>query len=218
VIWGIVLYGAWHLRTPFKIALGKGSRPFRRWYRSFNMGRGGSAGFASIMEEWANRWRPGMIFFGHSLHDREWPIGIRDDRMVTTLAGTGGGKNVAAIIPVLLSYEKGSVFVMDVKGQNAAVTAQARKDMGQDVYTFDPFGAETARLNPLDFLDPDAVDYVEKIKGIVEAMVIATDERNRVWTEWSKIVIEGLIDFEKRRPPYLYELEEAQAQESGNAE
>jgi len=188
----------WKLRTPVKIAIGKASRPLRRWYRSLGMGGGGSAGFASIVEEWGNRWRPGMIFLGHSLHDRHWPVGVRDDRMMMTLAGNGGGKGETAIIPNLLRYP-GSVFCNDTKEQNAAVTAEARRrDLGQDVYVLAPFAKETAHLNPLDGIDPEAPDYVERIKGIVEALVIAGDDKNRVWSEWSKIVIEGLTDFEIR--------------------
>ena len=53
-----------------------------------------------------------------------------------------------AIIPNLLTYP-GSVFVNDTKGQNAAVTARARRAMGQDVFVLAPFAEETAHLNPL---------------------------------------------------------------------
>ena len=81
--------------------------------------------------------------------------------------------------------------------------------MGQDVFVLAPFAEETAHLNPLAGVDPEAVDYVERIKGIAEALVIATDEKNRVWAEWSKIVIEGLIDLEIR-----YHEEEVQGEES----
>ena len=63
--------------------------------------------------------------------------------------------------------------------------------------------------NPLAGIDPEAADYVERIKGIAEALVIVTDEKNRVWAEWSKIVIEGLIDLEIR-----YHEEEVQGEES----
>jgi hypothetical protein len=198
----------WRLRTPAKVIIGKSTRKPRQWYRSFNFGRGGSASFASIVEEWANRWQPGMIFFGHSLHDRHWPVGIQDQRMLMTLAGNGGGKGDSAIINNLLTYP-GSVFVNDTKGQNAAVTARVRREMGQDTFVLAPFAAETAHLNPLAGIDPEAADYVERIKGIAEALVIVTDEKNRVWAEWSKIVIEGLIDLEIR-----YHEEEVQGEES----
>jgi type IV secretory pathway TraG/TraD family ATPase VirD4 len=198
----------WRLRTPAKVIIGKSTRKPRQWYRSFTMGRGGSAGFASILEEWANRWQPGMIFFGHSLHDCHWPVGIEDQRMLMTLAGNGGGKGESAIINNLLTYP-GSVFVNDTKGQNAAVTARARREMGQDVFVLAPFAKETAHLNPLAGLDPEAADYVERIKGIVEALVIAGEGKDRVWSEWSKIVIEGLIDLEIR-----YHEEEPQDEKS----
>ena len=161
------------------------------------MGNGGSASFAGICEEWANRWKPGQIFLGHSLFDRHWPVGTNDDRMMTTLGSNGSGKGETAIIPNLLTY-RGSIFCNDPKGQNAAVTAEARRAMGHDVYVLAPFAQETAHLNPLAGVDPEAPDYVERIKGIVEALVIAGDEKNRVWSEWSKIVIEGLIDLEIR--------------------
>ena len=45
-----------------------------------------------------------MIFLGHSLHDRHWPVGVKDDRMLMTLAGNGGGKGESAIINNLLTY------------------------------------------------------------------------------------------------------------------
>lgn len=184
----------WKLRTPTKVFLGKSTRPVRRWYRSLHFGRGGSSSFASIWEEWANRWQPGMIFFGHSLHDRHWPVGIKDERMIVTVAGNGGGKGETAIINNALTYP-GSMFINDTKGQNAAVTARARREMGQDTFVLAPFSEETAHLNPLTDIDPEAPDYVEQIKEIVEALVIMGEGKDRVWAEWSKIVIEGLIDF-----------------------
>ena len=46
-------------------------------------------GFAGICEEWANRWKPGMILLGASMFDRKWLVGIRDDRD----ADDGRGRN-----------------------------------------------------------------------------------------------------------------------------
>jgi type IV secretory pathway TraG/TraD family ATPase VirD4 len=187
----------WRLRTPAKVIIGKSTRKPRQWYRSFNFGRGGSAGFASILEEWANRWRPGMIFLGHSIHDRDWPVGVKDDRMMTILAGTGGGKNLTCVTPNLLAYP-GSVYCNDVKGQNAAITAGPRRKMGQDVYILDPFGETTARFNPLAEIDPDDSKYFERVMEIAEAIVIPGEGKDRVWSGWATIVIAGLIDLEIR--------------------
>jgi hypothetical protein len=187
----------WRLRTPTKVIIGKSTSMPRQWYRSFNFGRGGSAGFASILEEWANRWRPGMIFLGHSIHDRDWPVGVKDDRMMTILSGTGGGKNLTCVTPNLLAYP-GSVYCNDVKGQNAAITSGPRRKMGQDVYILDPFGETTARFNPLAEIDPDDSKYFERVMEIAEAIVIPGEGKDRVWSGWATIVIAGLIDLEIR--------------------
>jgi type IV secretory pathway TraG/TraD family ATPase VirD4 len=202
LIWVMALAGAWFLRTPAKIVIGRGSRPVRRLYRSLRMGGGGSAGFAGICEEWANRWRPGLILLGHSLFDRRWPVGVKDDRMMSVLGGVGAGKDETVIIPNLLLYAKGSAFVVDVKGQDAAVTAEARRKMGQAVHVLDPMGTlkqGTAHLNPLDALDPASNTYVEDIYAIVDALVIAGHENNRFWSESARTVIAGAIDYAVRR-------------------
>ena len=55
-----------------------------------------------------------------------------------TIASTGAGKGVGCIIPALLRHS-GPVVVIDPKGENYAVTARARKEMGQQVILLDPF-------------------------------------------------------------------------------
>ena len=52
---------------------------------------------------------------------------------------TGAGKGIGAVIPNLLGYP-GSAFVLDFKGENFAVTARARRELGQLVVLVDPFG------------------------------------------------------------------------------
>lgn len=52
-------------------------------------------------------------------------IGLEDDRHIITVAGSRSGKGVSMIIPNLLFY-RGSVLVIDPKGELASITA--RKD------------------------------------------------------------------------------------------
>ena len=76
----------------------------------------------------------------------------RGEGHLITVAPTGSGKGVGAVIPALLSHE-GSAIVIDPKGENYAVTAEFRRSLGQHVYVLDPFGVTDAvsdRLNPLD--------------------------------------------------------------------
>jgi type IV secretory pathway TraG/TraD family ATPase VirD4 len=207
-VWSLVLGGAGRLRTPAKVIIGKSTRPFRRWYCSFKFGGGGAAGFASILEEWANRWQPGMIFYGHSLFDRHWPIGIKDQRMLLTLAGTGGGKGESAIINNVLLHD-GSMVIVDPSGQIAAVTGEALRAKGFEVRVIDQLnilGQGTARLDPLSGLDPAAPDYVPRLRQLVDAMAVPSgDGRNRFFEEGGKTLCAGAIDYLKRRKAAEFE-------------
>ena len=86
--------------------------------------------------------------------------------------------------------------MQDFKGQNAAVTAQRRREMGQAVHILEPMGKRNgARFNPFGLLDPKARDYVEQIDAIVDALVIAGDAKNLFLDESARTLIAGLIDY-----------------------
>ena len=99
-MWGVPILAAWYLRTITKVCIGKGSRPLRRLIRSLGMGGGGSSAFAGICEEWANRWKPGMILLGASMFDRNWLVGIRDDPASDVIAAPAAVKAAAPFCPI----------------------------------------------------------------------------------------------------------------------
>ena len=201
-LWGGPVLFAWHLRTAAKVCIGKGSRPLRRLIRSLGMGSGGSSAFAGICEEWACRWKPGMILLGASMFDRKWLVGVRDDRHQITISSTGGGKGRSVVLPNLLTYP-GSVLCVDVKGQNAAVSAARRRAMGQTVHVFDPMsalGGGAALYNPLAELDQNSPDYAEQLDLIADALVIPGGDKSIFWDESARIVIAGVLDYIIRAP------------------
>lgn len=65
-------------------------------------------------------------------------------------APTGTGKGVGIVVPTLLTYP-GSVFCLDVKGENYDLTARRREELGDRVYKFAPYDdhGQTHRYNPL---------------------------------------------------------------------
>ena len=81
-----------------------------------------------------------------------------------TIGGTRSGKGTNLIIPQLLSTEEflGSTVIIDVKGENAAITAKHLKASGKDVHIIDPWnlqdqlgadhGIKNSAYNPLDIL------------------------------------------------------------------
>jgi type IV secretion system protein VirD4 len=65
-------------------------------------------------------------------------------------APTRSGKGVGVVIPNLLNWPD-SVVVLDIKGENYAITAGYRAERGHPVYAFSPFddSARSHRWNPL---------------------------------------------------------------------
>jgi type IV secretion system protein VirD4 len=90
------------------------------------------------------------------------PTGDTPDRLLRhagdghllTVAPTGAGKGRCGVIPALLTHP-GPTLTIDIKGENYAVTARARRAMGHRVVAIDPFRLvvpEPDSLNPLDLI------------------------------------------------------------------
>lgn len=127
-------------------------------------------------------------------------ISYNSDRHGLTVAPTRSGKGIAQIINNLLTYQ-GSILAIDPKGENAMITAKARRDIGQDVQIVDPWnivdveGFETARFNPLDWLVKGDVDITENAMLLADALVMPSGNNDRFWVEEAKALLQGLILF-----------------------
>lgn len=177
--------------------------PILQHERMAGMGKGGSARFAGLVDEWAHIWQPGAVRLGRSLYDDSL-IGLDDDRGLLTIASNRSGKGRAAIIPNLLTWP-GSVVVVDPKGTNAAVTAARRGKgggrvtdyLGQPVHVLDPFGVvagvASAAFNPLSAVDLAGMRAKEDIGLIADALVVSTSAKDSHWDEGGRTIIAGII-------------------------
>lgn len=172
--------------------------PIRGFLDGGRMSFGGSARFATMFEEWGKPYRPGTFYVGKSLYNPYDEIGLDGEAHMLTIAGSRGGKGSSVIIPNLLLWE-GSAVVIDPKGTNAHVTAQARRDMGHDVHLIDPFGVvtkESSRFDPFDGLNPDSELVGEEIRSIADALVAPDDEKTPKdphWDESARTILAGLM-------------------------
>ena len=194
-----------------KTVIGKIAAPVAHVVRSRFTGMGGSSSFGGLFNDWAHPHRQGQLLLGGSIYSPGWIVGRSDDRHFITIATSRSGKGRSAIIPNLLTWP-GSALVIDPKGQNAAVTAAARGQgggrvktgMGQSVRIVDPFGElkaqgvdlETHRFNPLTALDPAALDAVEQIRRLTDALVVPDSSGGPdkdFWDRNASTVIAGAI-------------------------
>jgi type IV secretion system protein VirD4 len=135
-----------------------------------------------------------------------------------SIAPTRSGKGVSLIIPNLLTY-RGSVLVVDPKGENAWVTAAYRRDvLGQKTVIVDPwkevnrqYGAmagvsETvARFNPLSILNTESDEYVDDLAYLADAIIISQSSRDPHWDDSARELVAGLIAFVVESPAYRAE-------------
>jgi len=123
-----------------------------------------------------------------------------------TFGATRSGKGVNVIIPALLTYS-GSMVVIDPKGENAWITAQFRREMGQRVVILDPwdeinrrYGSQVGvteqitKFNPLAFIDPKSLDFNDEVAAVADALIISrTGGSDAHWTESARELVAGLI-------------------------
>ena len=180
------------------------TRPLRHLWRSMKSGVGGSSAFGGLLGEWDGmQWEPGRIMVGTSLYEPGQKLGKADDRHFVTIATSRSGKGRSAVIPNLLTWP-GSALVIDPKGENAAVTARARREMGQKVHIVDPFkllerlGLDPAlfgsqRLNPLSEIRPDDLDAVEQIRNLAAALIMPSQQGNPFWDNAARQILDGIL-------------------------
>ena len=122
-------------------------------------------------------------------------IGWNDNRHVLTVAGSRAGKGVSLIVPNLLVYQ-GSAFVIDPKGENAAITARRRQQVGQAVHVLDPFGVsgcKTSSFNPLAELSLRDKDVIEDAGVFADALIEHPVQADRHWSKSAQALLRALI-------------------------
>jgi type IV secretion system protein VirD4 len=116
-----------------------------------------------------------------------------------TISKTRGGKGVSSVIPNLLDH-KGSVFCVDIKGENHAITAQHRSSFSR-VYNLAPFETYSHAYNPLDFIRLGA-DEIDDASLIANLIVVPGDVSiDSFWDKEARSLITGLILYVVRHMP-----------------
>ncbi|MGL4209107.1 MAG: type IV secretory system conjugative DNA transfer family protein, partial [Candidatus Adiutrix sp.] len=134
---------------------------------------------------------------------------------ILCFAPTRSGKGVGLILPTLLSWEQSSV-VLDIKGENFALTSGFLKNLGNKVLRFDPSDSEglSAAFNPLEEIRLDSALAIPDVQQLA-SMVIDSEGKglNDYWGKaafgfFGGAILHCLIKIlhEKQRHANFYDL------------
>lgn len=110
------------------------------------------------------------------------------------IAGTRAGKGVSVVIPAIIDHD-GPVVVLDIKGENFAVTRRYRQSLGRQVVVLNPFGvieSSKDRFNPLDYIRQ--AHMVRDIEVIAEGLVRPETGNGAHFAEMAKSMIAAVIE------------------------
>lgn len=131
-------------------------------------------------------------------------VRFTQDGLMMVFAATGAGKGLGIVIPTLLDYP-GSILVTDPKGENFAITAPYRRQIGT-VRVLNPSNlTDSDRFNPLQMIRVDTDMEADDAKALAKLMV-KPDSREAHWDEKSVSLLTALILHTLRVPPQLRNL------------
>jgi len=161
----------------------------------------GSAAFSNVPEKYAyDSSDIYEVFLGFTAL-----LKVNDKKHILTIAPSRSGKGTCLIIPNLLMETFNSYVVLDIKGENAAVTARRQKELGKDVVIIDPWGVQEnigakhgitpMAFNPLALLEGmDDEQLFEECTSIAELVApMPKGTKDPFWINRARVLIRGLL-------------------------
>lgn len=131
---------------------------------------------------------------------RDTQIAADIDKMLTVICGSRGGKGISIINPLLTTYT-GSMLVWDFQGELADVTAERRRELGQDVHILNisndlppHLEAFASSFNPLAQIAPvGSRRFIPDCGSVAAALVEKSDNDNPYWDNAAISWLQALI-------------------------
>lgn len=114
-----------------------------------------------------------------------------DPGHVLVVGPTRSGKGVSFVIPNGHAWA-GSMVVLDIKMENHAAFAEARKAAGNEIFVFAPGSVKTHRYNPLDFVrsGPEMATDCQNIAGFLTAV-----QNENEWSLAARKLVAALLGY-----------------------
>lgn len=113
---------------------------------------------------------------------------------IMAFAPTRSGKGVGLVVPTLLTWKE-STIVLDIKGENWALTSGWRQSQGHKVLKFDPTATDgsSVKFNPLEEINLGSQTEVGEVQNL--AMMIVDPNGKGLNDYWAKAGFTILVAF-----------------------
>lgn len=128
-------------------------------------------------------------------------IGYGGERNALIFGPNGSGKGTRLLVPNLLQTYDQSIFVLDPKGELAAITAPCRRKVS-DVVVINPFGLfvdrpgyadlQSVGFNPLMQLNPRSPSFNREAAQLAEALITVSD-KDPHWDVSARALVSAII-------------------------
>lgn len=126
----------------------------------------------------------------------------KGEKGLVTIAPPGSGKTRCNVLPALAAW-RGSVIVLDVKGECYAETADLRREFSE-VYKFAPFSPdESSCFNPLDAIDANPDFLWQSARLVAEDLVVTGTSSDPYWDNRGRDFLLSFLAYVKLYRPTL---------------
>lgn len=117
------------------------------------------------------------------------------DGNILVVGGPGRGKTTGHVYPTMKTW-KGSMIMLDIKGDMEKLRRSIHKDDGKELRVFAPFrcGADTCTFDPFSLMKADELNAAGHASDIAEALVaISASDREPFWKESAQNLLAGSL-------------------------
>jgi type IV secretion system protein VirD4 len=120
-----------------------------------------------------------------------------NDHPAVMIAGSGAGKAVSGGLMYNACTYPGSMLIVDLKGEIAAVSLAAQAALGKHAYCVNPAGIldlPNPPVDPLDILEPGSPTLVPDAKMIAEMLLPLSGSANgQYFEEKARLLLEAMM-------------------------
>ena len=157
---------------------------------------------------WRARWMTSPVLNRLATNDAGLPLGRdRRGRLLryrsgpgwrgghhAVVAGTRAGKGVGAVLPAIIDHD-GPVVVLDIKGENFAITRRWRRSLKRRVVVLNPFGVVEATadsFNPIDYVRPA---HLSRDAAVVAEGCVKPESGNAAhFSEMARLLVAAAVE------------------------